>query len=311
MPQHLVDKLAADLARRQEGAFSRRQLLALGASNSAIDRRLASGAFLSFPPQGIHGLPSHAGTWRRQLWIAHLAHDGSAIAGHAAAVLHRFEGFRPGRIELVVPPEGPSRSAVADLHRCEDVRTTKVDRLPVTTIAQTVADLCGTPWAAHIERGLDHSLLTGRLTVADLEERLSAYEGTRRHGLPLLRALTVERGDAAFVPPESELERYLRRLVRRLPGRPTVVWQPPLPWRPNSGERLDALFPDWGVLLEADGRAWHARVRDFDNDRWRDNEAMAHGLVPLRFTWAHLTGRLAACADLTATTLANRRRRAA
>lgn len=308
MAPHLVDRLAASLAQRQEGAFARFQLLDGGASAASIDRRLAAGTFLRFPPPGVYGLPGHAGTWRRQLWIAHLAHEHSVIAGHAAAVLHDFEGFRPGRIELIVPPEATPRSAVADLHRCRDVRTTRLKGLPVTTIAQTVADVCATIWAPRLDAGLDAALLAGRLSVGELEERVAAYEGTRRRGLTLLRALTLERSDKAWVPPESELERRLRLLVRRLPSRPTVVWQPSLPWRPTTRQRLDALVPDFGVLLEGDGRAWHARVRDFDADRWRDNEAIAHGLVPLRFTWAHLTGRLSACISLTEETLAVRRR---
>ena len=155
---------------------------------------------------------------------------------------------------------------------------------------------------------LDASLLAGRLSVTELEGRVAAYEGTRRRGLPLLRALTLERSDKAWMPPESELERRLQLLMRRLPSGPTVLWQPPLPWRPTTRQRLDALLPDFGVILEADGRAWHARVRDFDADRWRDNEAIAHGLVPLRFTWAHLTGRLSACISLTEEALATRRR---
>jgi hypothetical protein len=311
MARYLVDRLASHFAQRQEGAFGRWQLLGAGATAASVDRRLASGAFLTFTPPGVYGLPGHPGTWRRQLWIAHLAHTGSAIAGHAAAALHGFEGFNPGPIELIVPPEASARSAIAQLHRCEGALTTKIGGLPVTTIAQTAADLCSTIWATRLDRALDAAILAGRLTVAQLEERVRAYEGTRRRGLPLLRALTLERGDQAWVPTESELEVHLHRLVRRLGSRPKVLWQPALPWRPTTGERLDALLPDVGVLLEGDGRAWHARLRDFDADRWRDNEAIAHGLVPLRFTWAHLTGRLVACVDLTEATIATRRRRAA
>ena len=29
-------------------------------------------------------------------------------------------------------------------------------------------------------------------------------------------------------------------------------------------------------------------MQDFDKDRWRDNEAVAHGYRVLHFTWVHL-----------------------
>jgi very-short-patch-repair endonuclease len=55
---------------------------------------------------------------------------------------------------------------------------------------------------------------------------------------------------------------------------------------------VDGLVPAWGLILEADGRTWHARVRDFETDRWRDNQAAAHGLRVQRFTYAHLRYRV-------------------
>jgi very-short-patch-repair endonuclease len=58
------------------------------------------------------------------------------------------------------------------------------------------------------------------------------------------------------------------------------------------------MIPAWRLVLEADGRRWHARVADFDNDRWRDNQAAALGLRVMRFTHPHLTHRLREVADL-------------
>jgi very-short-patch-repair endonuclease len=45
------------------------------------------------------------------------------------------------------------------------------------------------------------------------------------------------------------------------------------------------------LILEGDGRRWHARVRDFEMDRWRDSVAVAHGFAVQRFTYLHLTRR--------------------
>lgn len=292
-----IDVLATSLARRQHGAFSRAQLVAGGIPCRPIERRITGGEWLRLA-SGVYALPSHPGTWMRQVWAAHLAHPGSVVGLDTAAVLHGDEGFRPGMVQLVVPPEAGIRSALARLHRFEGVRTTAVAGLPVTTVAQTMADLCAVGWSPRVEAGLDRLLLARRVTYEQLEERVRFYAGTRRRGHALFEALVQERGDAAWAPSESELEDRLRRLVRRLPGPPEVVWQPRLPWRPTTGERVDGLLPGPGVILEADGRAWHARVQDFDRDRWRDSEAVAHGLVVMRFTWVHLTQRLGACAAL-------------
>jgi very-short-patch-repair endonuclease len=51
---------------------------------------------------------------------------------------------------------------------------------------------------------------------------------------------------------------------------------------------IDLLLPAHRLIIEADGRRWHTRVQDFDKDRWRDNEAVAHGYRVLHFTWVHL-----------------------
>ena len=47
-------------------------------------------------------------------------------------------------------------------------------------------------------------------------------------------------------------------------------------------------IPAWRLVLEADGRSWHARLEDFDRDRARDNLAVANGYAVLRFTSVHL-----------------------
>ena len=43
--------------------------------------------------------------------------------------------------------------------------------------------------------------------------------------------------------------------------------------------------------MQADGRSWHARVSAFETDRWRDNQAAAHGLRVQRFTYTRLRHR--------------------
>lgn len=301
-----TDTIASRLARRQEGVFSRNQLLRHGVSPDAIDRRIRSDRWICFVP-GVYGFPSHPGTWSRQVRIAILAHEGCAAGHETAAALRGWEGFGDGPIHLVGPKGINARSSIATIHRYEGARVGLVRGIPTTTNAQTAVDLCGTPVEGRVEPAMDRLLLTGALTIEELDERDRAYEGTRRNGHPFYRGLVAERREDAWRPSESALADVLRRLVRRL-GDVEVEWEPSLPWRPTTKERLDAFVPSAGLILESDGRTWHGRLQDFDRDRWRDNEATAHGLAVLRFTYVHLHHRFDACLGLTHETIARRRR---
>jgi hypothetical protein len=160
----------------------------------------------------------------------------------------------------------------------------------VTTIAQTLCDVVQRVRVDRWERAADGLLLDGRLTVEELQERRLRYEHSRRAGMPTFRALVDDRLADGYIPPSTELERQLEATISRVPACPHVVWQAPAPWAPEA-QRVDAMIPAWRLILEADGRRWHARVADFDKDRWRDNQAAALGLRVLRFTHLHLTQR--------------------
>jgi very-short-patch-repair endonuclease len=41
----------------------------------------------------------------------------------------------------------------------------------------------------------------------------------------------------------------------------------------------------WRLIIEGDGRRWHARLESMERDRARDNEAVAHGYRVLRFSY--------------------------
>jgi very-short-patch-repair endonuclease len=208
--------------------------------------------------------------------------------------------FRPCHPEVVVGTAGAGRNPFATVHRYDGARTAAVAGLAVTSVAQTLCDIAPRVSLVRVERALDEHLLAqrGPPDLGPFEERLAFYERARRPGMSVVAALVAERRPEAWQPPESELERRLWRLLRRLPGRPTLLRQAPIPWRPAASGRFDILIPAWRTIVEGDSRRWHARVRDFDRDRWRDNEAVAHGLRPLRFTWAHVTERPAEVLEL-------------
>jgi hypothetical protein len=184
------------------------------------------------------------------------------------------------------------RNKLATVHRSDSALVTVVEGIRVTTIAQTLFDIVSRVDIRRLERGMDGALLAGTVAVADLDERRRAVERSRKPGIALWRALVDERMEEGWASPESELEALLWQAYELVPGHPPARRQAPAWWEKRAG-RKDVVVEDWKLILEADGRRWHARVRDFDEDRWRDNIAIAHGYAVQRFTWLHLTRRLA------------------
>lgn len=275
------------IAGKQQGAFSRKQAFAAGASERFVTRRLAEKRWIRAAP-AVYVLASSQGTWLRQCKVAELSVDDGAIAGHTALVLHGVPGFKGGGIELWTPVNSNVRSPVARIHRYAGAALTSVKGMRVTTVAQALFDISMTRGLWTVERAIDGSLLERRVTVDDLVERLQFYEGSRRPGLPKLRPLIEERREEGWTPPTNELEALLYKMLAELPGQPRVDRQAAMPWRRAEPLRVDALLPDHKLIIEADGRRWHTRVKDFDRDQWRTNEAVAHGFSVMHFTWVHL-----------------------
>lgn len=171
------------------------------------------------------------------------------------------DGITPHRTRALPP---------ADLTRVRGLRATTVARALLDVAPRTPPDAL---------RRLVHEAQYRRLVDAlSLQGTIDAHPG--HPGLANLRAI-----DPAPRGIESELERRLRRALRLVPGPPpTRQFRLTLP----SGRRIraDAAYVEERVLVEADGRTAHARMRAFGEDRARDNETLEIGWTPLRYTWA-------------------------
>jgi very-short-patch-repair endonuclease len=85
-------------------------------------------------------------------------------------------------------------------------------------------------------------------------------------------------------PPASVLERELHTAAA-LAG-VGVVRQFALPWNYESEIGVvDAAVPDSRLILEVDGRKWHARMEAMAKDRRRDRAAVRAGWQPLRWMY--------------------------
>jgi hypothetical protein len=280
-----ADRRIARLARRQHGVWSRAQALARGMTAKMIRGRIASGSWVILD-NGVYTHLSGAPTWERSVMAAILAEPWAVASHQSAAVLHGLHGFRPGRPVVTIRPGANARGRLSTAHRGVDVQTTRVQRIPCVTIAQTFVDLAQVVGEPRLRAALARRAET---TPRDLDRVRDRYCELAPRGGRNLRRLkaTLLRFGAGDLPDESELERRMRT-VFDVDTIPPIEWQAPFPGRDPGLRRVDGLLRDWSLIIEGDGRAWHTRVEDFEHDRRRDAEAAAAGLQTLRFTWHQL-----------------------
>jgi hypothetical protein len=298
MPDREVDRAIDGLARRQHGVFHRRQAVRIGCTPGLIRTRLATGRWVRLRGSQVFGLPSHPGTWQRQAMAATLHVPGSALSGAAAAAALGFPGWRHGRPEVVTRHGSTNRSPFGVVRQSATVgRLTVVDGIRIVSSADCLVQLAPELGAVGLGALLDDVGTTDRNVLHELRERYVRLADSRLPGIADVRSVLDARGDGT-VPPSGVLGRKLRQVFAGIPSLPPVEWEATLPWLERGRGRVDAVIHDWQLVVEADGRAWHTRVEDFERDRWRDNLALAHGYATTRWSWQQLTTQPTACRNV-------------
>jgi hypothetical protein len=255
-------------------------------THKEIRRRVDSGRLVLLG-NGTFVVRGHPATTRRQYKAAELAVPDSAVCGLAAAHLLDLGATRSAAPEIAAPPGATHRCSFARVHRRTDVHTTLVGGIRATTVAQTLVDITDRLRLSKLEEVWTAALIRDRTTLDELADRVEAAKSQRLAHRGRARAMLDSLVEGARIA-ESELELLLLDLARRVPGVPEIVPQLSLPWWRRGNGRADIGIPTWRLILEADGRAWHSRSRDFDRDRERDNLAVANGHVVQRFSAFHL-----------------------
>lgn len=280
-----LDLEIARRARRQHGAWSRTQALAIGMSAKVIRGRTTSGDWVILD-NGVYAHISSTPTWERSVMAAVLAEPWAVASHQSAAVLHELKGFRPGRPVVTVRPGANVRGRLSVTHRGVDVRSTVVRGIPCVTVDQAFVDLAQVVGEPRLRVSLADRADRSPRVLDAVRDRYCELAPRGGRNLRTLRA-TLLRFGAGELPDETELERRMRSAFT-VPDIPPIRWQAPFPGREPGRRRVDGLIEAWSLVLEGDGRSWHTRVEDFERDRRRDAEAAAAGLQTLRFTWHQL-----------------------
>jgi very-short-patch-repair endonuclease len=278
------DTTIANLAARQRGVVTVKQLHAAGFNDAAIKHRRRAGR-LHRLRHGVH-LVGHAVAPDGAAEVAALlaCGRGSVVSHRSAARLWGLSSFRDGASLLRVTVVGgdPVRKPGIVIYRAQsldarDVR--RVDGMPATAPARTLLDLATVLPINGVEQAMADAQLRGLVRDGDLVELLN--RSRRRRGARALRSLLELAGGGGMT--RSEAERRMLALVRA-----AALPAPKVNARVGRFE-VDFLWPEHKVIVEVDGYAFHADKRSFERDRERDATLVSRGFAVLRVTWRQLT----------------------
>jgi very-short-patch-repair endonuclease len=277
--ERTLDQRLAELADRDHGILDTQQLYAIGATERQIGRRLMSKRLIRLH-RGVYA-PGHRRLTNEGHWLAAVRAIGpGAVLSHTHGAA--LQGLRPpllGRINVTVQSTGRRQRKGIRVHSVRDLppeHVTVVDRIPVTTVARTLADLAGTLTEPALLRAIEAAESRHLLDVPSVLAVSAGRPGAQR----IKRLLETESPHT-----RSEFEAALVVLCDRY-GIPR-----PLTNTQIAGYEVDAYWPDRKLVAELDSWKHHGTRAAFERDRERDAELHALGIATLRITYRQLTTR--------------------
>jgi Transcriptional regulator, AbiEi antitoxin/AbiEi antitoxin C-terminal domain len=269
----------AELAGRQHGIVTKRQLEALGFVRSTIPQWAKDGR-LHRLHRGVYAVGHMAISWEGRCLAAVLARPGSVASHRTAAWIHGLRRSRPGTIHITAPTrQRLKRDFVVHFATLEPDDRTIVGGIPVTSPARTVLDLAPGESRSDLARLLqsaeDNDLLDRRRFDA-LIARAGGHPGRGK----LATALHTFKPEPVTL--RSNLERRFRSLVLAA-GLP----------RPQAnvvveGYELDCYWEAEGFAVELDVFATHGSRRSFEADRERADDLLLADIELIRVTGVRL-----------------------
>lgn len=274
--------MIAELAERQHGVMSRRQLLAAGVSDRMIRRRLA----LKRLRQMHAGVYEVGGGKRDQSAVfmaAVLACGDTAVLSHrSAAALSDLRPQRTRPVDVSVTGAGGRRREGIRLHTPRHLppdEVTTVEGIACTSVPRTLIDLADVLPERDVGRALERSLVLRVFDMGAMEAALARSNG--RRGVRALRRLLDTVADDP-PPTRSEFERRFLDLISdaSLP-RPVTNGH-------VCGYEVDFHWPDAKLIVETDGATTHDTAIAFHRDRRRDLDLELADWHVIRITWRQL-----------------------
>lgn len=269
-------RAAWELAGRQHGVVSRRQLLALGFNAREIEHRVERGR-LHPVMRGVYAVGWPQMTQKRRWMAAVLACGEGALLSHRSAAALWEIGYEPrGVVDVSVRRRAELKRRglrVRGRPSLTAERITTRDGIPVTTPVQTLIDLSTELAPIRVERAVNEADKRDLVDSETLRAELDRYVG--EPGVKALRELLDKR---TFRLSDSDLEILFRPIALEA-GLP-----PPLTKEIVNGWEVDFYWPNLGLVVETDGLRYHHTPSIQARDARRDRAHTLAGMTPLRFT---------------------------
>jgi hypothetical protein len=272
-----------ELLGKQLSVASRRQLLALGMKDTAMQYRarrdgpwqtLLPGVYLT--ASGVPSLP------QKEMAALLYAGPGSLITGPMALMHYsiRSGSATSDVIDLLVPADRQRLSTgFARLHRTARMpaRAASSGPLRLASVPRAVADTARQFTDLRDVRAVvADAVQLGRCTIGQLAEELG--NGPVK-GSAMFRSVLAEVADGIRSTAEGDLRDLI--IKARLP---MPLFNPSLYADDVFLGKPDAWWPEAGVAAEADSRQWHLSPEDWDRTRRRHDLMGAAGVIPLHFS---------------------------
>jgi hypothetical protein len=277
----------SDLLKAQDGVVSRRQLLAVGVTDSEIERKLRRREWARAHP-GVY--VEHTGplTWMQRAWAAVLFYDPAALAGPSALRVANIRGH--------------GQTDTAPIRVCVDSARTVRSRPGITVErmgaweSRTQQQLSpprlrleyALVYEASAKAGQDSAVARladavqqGRTTPGRLADALDDCPRLKHRQLLIEILRDVDAGAYSVLE-----RRYLVR-VERPHGLPTGKRQRRV-CQGKSPAFRDVDYVDLATVVELDGRVGHEEAHDRWADLDRDLSAVVAGDLTLRVGWGQV-----------------------
>jgi hypothetical protein len=269
---------------RQHGVASGKQIVAIGLSRQAINKRVKAMTLFEIYDDVYALSPRVPADGLRAAACLSVPDGRTMLRGWSAAEILGMASRPDARHHIVTTRDVRERRGLAVHRTTLALPHRRVRGIPVTEPLRVLLDLAVEQSGRELERLVGEALFLRLVGDRQIDTVSTRYPG--HPGLANLGAIS---------PKEARRRRTVLPLAERmlltldaLPI-PAPVCEYRLRGISGKRYRADFAWPDLRVILEADGRDAHARRQQMEDDRFRDADLLAAGWKTLRFTGRQFT----------------------
>jgi hypothetical protein len=271
--------------RANSGVISLVHLRLLGFSDREIEGLVHHGDLRRLH-RGVYGDGRSPLADSAHLKAALLAAGGGAwLAGRTAASVWGLRMLNLARIDVGVVATSTPRHRGLHVVRAERApqgsEISSRRGFKVSSVPRLLVEVAPSARREELDRLVEAAVRNGVLDLLDLERTLQRHP--RRPGVANLKAALL-----AYRPAPRRKSGFERAFDRWLLAQPEIP-EPERNVRLGRWE-LDCYWPEYGLVLELDGRPYHIAAQDFERDRLKDAWLQREGLRVLRVTGTRWDG---------------------